>query len=299
MIRELKTFLCVARRGTFAAAGQQVGLTQSAVSAQIKNLEETLGVKLFDRTGRTATLNAAGQRAVPLAEEILQTFLRMGEPDSAHDFRGALRIGAIGSVQTGMLPHTLVALKARAPFIEANLVPGVSLNLLSRVDAGEVDLAIIIQPPFALPKDLYAEVIAREPFVLITSKTTLGDDPLQILREQPFIRYDSASFGGRLVTRFLREHKLDVQQALELDELDAIVKMVRSGLGVALVPTAGLWLEHASQVRVVELDDLGFSREIVLLARYSQRQAPLFKLFRSCLIDGLAGHCAEEKLSHE
>lgn len=287
MIRELKTFVSVARRGTFAAAGQEVGLTQSAVSAQIKTLEKALGVPLFDRTGRAARLNPAGQRAVPLAEEILQAFLRMGAPDTANDYRGALRIGAIGTVQSGLLPEALVALKAAAPFIEATLVPGVSLNLLSQVDAGEVDLALLINAPFALPKDLHAETIAREPFVLVTPLSLEGHDPLQILREQPFIRYDRGSFGGRLVTQFLREHKLHVQQALELDELDAIVKMVRSGLGVALVPLAGLWLEHTAQVRVIELGALTFYREIVLLSKYQQRHSALFKLFRRCVLDAL------------
>lgn len=287
MIRELKTFISVARRGTFAAAGQEVGLTPSAVSAQIKHLEQALGVTLFDRTGRAALLNSAGLRAVPMAEEILQTFLRMGAPDSANDYRGSLRIGAISTVQTGLLPQVLVALKTQAPFIEATLVPGVSLNLLSQVDAGDVDLALLINPPFALPKDLHAEVIAREPFVLITPKAIKQDDPLQILRERPLIRYDRGSFGGRLVTQFLRDHKLHVQQALELDELDAIAKMVHSGLGVALVPMAGLWLEHASNVRIIELGELTFYREIVLLTRYHQRGGSLFSLFRGCVVDAM------------
>ncbi len=260
MIRELKTFVCVARRGTFAAAGREVGLTQSAVSAQIKNLEDTLGVTLFDRTGRAATLNAAGQRAVALAEEMLQLFGRMGSPDSANDFRGALRIGAISTAQTGILPQALVALRSKAPFIEASLVPGVSLNLLSQVDAGELDLAIMIKPPFALPKELHAEVIAKEPFVLITPANMQGDDPRQILSDHPFIRYDQRSFGGRRVTQFMRERKLEVRQTLELDELDAIVKMVRAGLGVALVPMAGLWLEHAQDVRIIDLGEMTFFR---------------------------------------
>lgn len=295
MIRELKTFISVARRGTFAAAGQEVGLTQSAVSAQIRNLEDSLGVKLFDRSGRAATLNSAGQRAIPLAEEILQLYARMGAPDTDNDFHGALRIGAIGTVQTGILPQVLVALKAKAPFIEASLIPGVSLNLLSLVDSGDLDLAILIKPPFALPKDLRAEVIAHEPFVLITPKNVRGNDPIQLLSDHPFIRYDRNSFGGRSVTQFLREQKLHVRQALELDELDAIVKMVRSGLGVALVPMAGLWLENASEVRVLPLGELTFSREIVLLSRYQQRHAPLFNLFRSCVMDAMAKYNAQTR----
>ena len=65
MLRELKTFITVARLGTFAAAGQQVGLTQSAVSAQMRVLEQHLGVRLFDRSGRAAVLNAAGRHALP------------------------------------------------------------------------------------------------------------------------------------------------------------------------------------------------------------------------------------------
>jgi len=287
MIRELKTFVCVARRGTFAAAGREVGLTQSAVSAQIKNLEDTLGVALFDRTGRAANLNAAGQRAVALAEEILQLFGRMGSPDSANDFRGALRIGAISTAQTGILPQALVLLRSKAPFIEASLVPGVSLNLLSQVDAGELDLAIMIKPPFSLPKELHAEVIAKEPFVLIMPANTQGDDPRQILSDNPFIRYDQRSFGGRRVTQFLRERKLEVQQTLELDELDAIVKMVRAGLGVSLVPMAGLWLEHAEDVRIIDLGEMTFFREIVLVSKYLQRDTPLLDLFRRCVIDAL------------
>ncbi|WNC08254.1 LysR family transcriptional regulator [Pseudomonas coleopterorum] len=285
MIRELKTFICVAQRGTFAAAGQQVGLTQSAVSAQIKSLEQTLGVRLFDRTGRAATINAAGQRAIPLAEEILRLFERMGAADSGNDFHGSLRIGAIGTVQTGILPQALVTLRKQAPFIETHLVPGVSLNLLSQVDAGELDLAIMIKPPFALPKDLHAEVIAREAFVLIAAKNVSGDDPLAILAQQPFVRYDRGSFGGRLVTQFLKEQKLHVRQALELDELDAIVKMVGSGLGVALVPRAGLWLEHSADVRVLELHELTFFREIVLVSKYRQKHSALFNIFRSCVLE--------------
>ena len=71
MIRELKTFVMVCRHGTFAAAGQQIGLTQSAVSAQIRQLEDALGMPLFDRSGRSAVLNSAGKRVLPMAEEIL------------------------------------------------------------------------------------------------------------------------------------------------------------------------------------------------------------------------------------
>lgn len=283
MVRELKTFLAVARHGTFAAAGLHIGLTQSAVSAQIRNLEQALGIRLFDRTGRQATLNPAGLRAVPMAQEMLAIFSRMGESEDVSEFRGELKIGAVATAQTGLLPQALLRLRQQAPGLEPKLVPGVSLNLLSQVDAGEVDLAIMIKPPFELPKELSATVIRREPFVLIVPLQVEGDDPLQLLADQPQVRYDRNSFGGRLVTRFLREQRIEVEVALELDELEAIVKMVESGLGVSLLPKAGLWLEHPLKVRVIELGELTFYRQMVLLQRYSQRNQPVQKLFAQCL----------------
>ncbi|CAI8810338.1 LysR family transcriptional regulator [Pseudomonas sp. IT-P395] len=283
MLRELKTFLAVARHGTFAAAGLHIGLTQSAVSAQIRNLEQALGIRLFDRTGRQAMLNPAGQRAVPMAQEMLAIFGRMAVSEDVSEFRGELKIGAVATAQTGLLPQALLRLRQQAPGLEPKLVPGVSLNLLSQVDAGEVDLAIMIKPPFELPKELSAQVIRREPFVLIVPSQVDGDDALRLLAERPHVRYDRNSFGGRLVTRFLREQRIEVNVALELDELEAIVKMVESGLGVSLLPKAGLWLDHPLKVRIIELGELTFYREMVLLQRYSQRNQPIQKLFAQCL----------------
>ena len=87
-----------------------------------------------------------------------------------------------------------------------------------------------------------------------------------------------------MVSRFLREQRLDVQVALELDELEAIVKMVECGLGVSLIPQAGLWLKHSPNVRIIPLGSLTFYREIILLSRYSHRHLPVPQLFARCLL---------------
>jgi DNA-binding transcriptional LysR family regulator len=282
MLRELKTFVMVARHGTFAAAGQQVGLTQSAVSAQMRVLEQGLGVRLFDRSGRAAVLNAAGRHALPLAEQMLALYGQMARPATLAEWQGELKVGAIASVQTGLLPEALPAFRQAAPRVELKLVPGVSLKLLSQVDAGELDLALLIKPPFDLPKELLQVSLAREPFVLITPLAVAGEDPLQILAEQPFVRYDRSSFGGRQVSQFLREQRLQVHEALELDELDAIVRMVECGLGVSLIPRAGLWLQRSTQLRVIDLGPLTFHRELVALLRRAQQQ-PALECLLACL----------------
>lgn len=285
MLRELKTFLTVVRCGTFAAAGKQIGLTQSAVSAQIRNLEDSVGQALFDRTGRTATLNQAGARAVPLAEKILEQFSLMSTPERLEDYRGELRIGAIGTVQSCLMPAMLLKLREQAPGIETKLVPGVSLDLLNQVDSGEIDLAIIIRPPFQLPKELELELVRSEPFVLVAPTDMGANEPLKMLTEHPFIRYDRSSFGGRLVTQFMRRQHIQPRQVLELDELDAIVKMVESGLGIALIPEAGLWVENKPRVQIIDLCDKVFHRDLVLISRYGSRQSPAQKLFRECVME--------------
>lgn len=283
MLRELKTFITVARLGTFAAAGQQVGLTQSAVSAQMRVLEQHLGVRLFDRSGRAAVLNAAGRHALPLAEQMLALYTQMALPQAADQGQGELRVGAIATLQTGLLAEALPRFRQLAPRVELKLVPGVSLQLFSQLDAGELDLALLIKPPFALPKELLEVPLACEPFVLIAPLDVDGEDPLRLLAKQPFVRYDRASFGGRQVTRFLREQRLNVREALELDELEAIVRLVENGMGVALVPRAGLWLQRPTRLRVIELGELTFHRELVALVRRAQRQ-PALDCLLSCLL---------------
>lgn len=79
MLSELRTFIAVSQYGTFSGAGARIGLTQSAVSAQMQRLEEELGFALFDRTGRSATLNDAGRETLALAEEMMTLYARLSE----------------------------------------------------------------------------------------------------------------------------------------------------------------------------------------------------------------------------
>lgn len=270
MLRELKTLMAVAREGTFAAAGARVGLTQAAVSAQMQRLEAELGFALFDRIGRSARLNAMGQRTLAQAEELLRLAGQLGSRAGA----GAAEVGpvfvslgAIASVQQSRLPAAIAAFHRRFRDARTRIVPGVSMALMDQVDAGEVELAVIIRPPFALPADLRWTPLVREPFRLLAPKAAKGDDWAALLATRPFVRYDHTSFGGRLVDRFLRSHRLAVREACELDELDAIVQLVAQGVGVALAPQAATHRRWPARVRAIDLGDHTFHREIGLVHR--------------------------------
>ncbi|AKJ68050.1 hypothetical protein PATSB16_19590 [Pandoraea thiooxydans] len=272
MLRELKTFMAVAEHGTFAAAGAHIGLTQSAVSAQIQRLEEELGIALFDRTGRSARLNSDGRQTLALAGELMTLYARLGRHGDAAEKSGMLRVGAIASAQVSFLASAIETFRQRLPGWRLRIVPGVSLNLLSQVDAGEIDIAVLIRPPFALPTELKWRPLVREPFVLLVPEAVAGQPWRALLKHAPFIRYDRSSFGGRLVERFLRRARLNVQDVVELDELQAIVQLVARGVGVALVPRAaglGAW---PAGVCALDLGDAAFHREIGLIER--PRQSP-------------------------
>jgi DNA-binding transcriptional LysR family regulator len=271
MMRELKTFLAVVRYGTFAGAGSHIGLTQSAVSAQIQRLEEDLGFPLFDRTGRSATLNAAGKQTVEVAEELLSVYARLADRGGAAEQSGLLRVGAIASAQGSFLVSAIQRFRQDSPGWRIRVIPGVSLNLLAQVDSGEVDVAVIIKPPFALPSELKWRTLTLEPFVLLAPRE-LADRPWRsLLKSEPFIRYDRNSFGGRLVERFLRRIRMTVNDVVELDELQGIVGLVAHGVGVAIVPQAA-GLHVPKTVAALPLGDDTFIREVGLVERNSRNQ---------------------------
>ena len=267
MIRELKTFVSVARQGTFAAAGESIGLTQAAVSAQMQRLEAELGFALFDRTGRSARLNAMGHQTLDRAQELIRLYSDLGSRQKGRAATVLVRIGAIASVQRTLLPDVLAKFHKQFPDCRSRVIPGLSMDLVNRVDAGDIDMAVIIRPPFSLHSDLRWTTLSREPFRLLVQRAVEGSDWSELLASQPFVRYDRASFGGRQVDRFLRAAHLRVQEVCEVDELEAIVRLVANGVGIALVPQTSTNRRWPAAVRAINLGQHTFHRDIGMVHR--------------------------------
>lgn len=267
MLRELQTFIAVAEAGTFAAAGERIGLTQAAVSAQMKRLESTLGVALFERQGRNARLNARGRHTLQQAQELIRLYATLGADTDDKVAATLVSVGAIASVQRGLLPRALARFHRHFPGCRTRVMPGLSMQLVDLVDAGELDMAVSIRPPFSLQSDLRWTTLAREPFRLLVPAGQAGDDWRECLNERPFVRYDRASFGGRQVERFLRGQRLDVREVCEVDELEAIVELVANRVGVALVPETAALRQWPAAVRAIDLGSDTFHRDIGLVQR--------------------------------
>lgn len=283
MIPELRTLIAVARHGTFAAAGQRLGLTQAAVSGHVRRLEHALGCPLFDRTGRSARLNAAGARTLDRAETIVAAFDALGEPARDQERAEPLRIGAIASVQSTIVARALVPFRVEYPACRLHLVPGVSLQLVDRIDAGELDMAIVICPTFDLPSNLAWVPLVREDYALLAPRAAGEDrDWRAIIATCPFIRYDRASIGGRQVDRFFRREGVVPDEWLEADDLQAMTALVESGIGCAIVPVTEAVKRLPDSVRRVPLGTRAPQRAIGVV-----HQTPMASARMSALVTRL------------
>ena len=285
MMRELKTFVAVCELDSFAAAARQINLTQSAVSAQIKTLEDSLGLCLFTRSARAITLNPQGTRILPIAKEILKLYATMQLPSDTDivSYYGQLKIGAINSVQVGILPEALKAISLLAPLMQTEIIPGRSTELFEQLEVGSIDAAITVQPAFILPKDIVIDSIMTEPYVLISPKKWPFYSLRQTLEQHPFIHYTLKSSASAKISKFFKRQDIKVNTIMEINDLDAIVRMVESGLGVALIPYAGLWIRSPAPVQVHHLSDKSLVREIVLAYRYVDRQQPKITVLKQVL----------------
>jgi len=251
--RFLETFLAVLEAGSIAGAARRLHLTPAGVAQRLRALEAEVGAPLLLRAGRGVVPSEAGARIARRAPALLAEWRGMsaGTGEEGEALVGELRLGAVPTAIIGMLPDLMVALRADHPGIETRIVPGRSEECFGRVAEGALDAALIVQPPFEIPKGLGWTPMRREPLILLAPAHLAGEDPLRLLSAHPFIRYDSGSWGGRLAGAWLRRQGLRPREAYELVTLDAIAVLVSRGLGVSVVPDwAPPWPEGLSLARI-------------------------------------------------
>jgi DNA-binding transcriptional LysR family regulator len=264
-IRVLRTFAAVAGEGSFAAAAARVALTQAAVGQQMRALEGALRRPLFERQGKSVVLNESGRALVPQVRRLLSLYDQLLAPGADDPMAGTVHLGAVVSAVRPLIQATL-ALKARHAALDLHVSSAKSIDLIALVQSGELDAAIAVREPGARP-DLVWTPLYGEPMVLLAPRKLDETDPRALLRQQPFIRFDPSQHTGRLVDRALRRLRVKPQEFLELNALESIVELVRSGLGVSIVPLlrGARWAADA-KLRVVELP-LAQERKLALVQR--------------------------------
>lgn len=247
----LRTFVAVVDQGSMAAAARLLNITPAAVAQQIHTLERGIGAPLITRVGRTVNITEAGARALPRARALLRDVADLRTVANDDPSAGELRLGAGTNALTGMLPDILARMVARFPGIQVFIKPGFSPELHRAVDSGELDAAIVLQAPFALPKTCDWTLLREEPLVVLAPASMASRDPHELLAGEPLIRYDRSQWGGRQADQYLRAAGITPRERFELNALNAIAVMVDRGLGVSLVPDwARPWPEGLDLVRI-------------------------------------------------
>jgi DNA-binding transcriptional LysR family regulator len=287
-IRRLRILIAVAERGSFAGAADIMLISPSAVSQQMKTLEDELRIEIFDRRSRPPVLSRDGYALVPKAKDVVAAYDALIRSASSEDTpSGDLVIGAIPTTLTDLVPRVMKHFRAAYPLLRFRIVPDLSADLMDQVDRGALDGAVISEPD-RLPPNLDFTAVASEPLVLLASGEVNGDDPEAILTEHPFIRFTRRAWIGRDVEAWLHKRRLEVREIMELDRPEAIAAMVHHGLGVSIVPAHCVPRPLAEGLRRLPLGSSAKPRRIGLVQRRDSVKARPLELLAEALAEAAA-----------
>lgn len=245
---QLLTFATVVEHAGFTEAAARLGLTQPAVSMQIRNLEERFGVRLIERVGKRALPTAAGRDLLPFVRRLRD------EADAAVAHMMSHRAGDVGRVRIGTgataciyrLPPLLAALRADHPGLEIIVVTGNTPDILDAVEAGTLDLALVTMP--AARPGLSIEPVCAEALVAVDAPRAgggYGDDGAALspaalspagAAAGPLILYERGGTMRAVIDAWFVAGGAQPRPAMELGNVEAIKNLVAAGLGRSILP---------------------------------------------------------------
>ncbi len=287
-LSQLKAFLAVAQDRSFSRAAEKLYLTQPAVSKQIQALEEALGMRLFDRVGRSILLTQAGNILHDHAHIAFQTLEEARETINQLRGlqRGHLRISAASTIGTYMLPQPLGELKAQFPGIEISLAITNKARVVQQVLSHEVELGFV-GPPVE-PAELEMEEYLLDELVLIMAPThrLAQEESVGVaeLVEEVFILREQGSGTREIMEEELGRVRVSLKKAMELGSTEAIKQAVAANLGVSIVSKFAISLEILQgRLAVARLPELNLRRQLFVIHHGGRTLSPAAQEFCSLL----------------
>ena len=265
-LRQLDMLRAIAETGSFTGAGEKLHVSQSAISRQIKLLEEELNEPLFSRSGRRVVITPAGETLLQLSHRVFadvnETKRLIGERQRV--LSGTLRLAAGMTVCLYVYPLIIKEFRRHHPKVDIKLVTGPTPRLLRRLKAGAIDLALLTLP--IEEPDLETVPVLHEELLLIMPR----DHPLagrkrigpQDLVHQPFVVYEGGSNTRRMLDQFFTSAQIDPRIVLETENVEILKALVRIGLGLSLVPYLAIAREvRAGQLACSRISGVSLERE--------------------------------------
>ena len=288
-LRQLRAFVEVARQQNFARAAGALHVTQPAVSMQIRQLEDVVGLPLFERAGRTARLTTSGEYFLVYVKRVFAT-LKEAE-DTLARLRGLkggrVVIGMVGTAEH-FLPRLLARFRAEHPGIEIRLQVGNREQLVQALLNNEVDLAVMGRAPQALAAR--AEPFAAHPLAVIASPA----HPLArkrrlaaaALRDEPFIVREAGSGTRAAMEQFFAEHGLAPPVIMEMTGNETIKQAVLANMGLAFLSLHTVARELArKELRVLDVRGLPLMRRWHIVNLQARPLSPAAEAFRYFVLE--------------
>lgn len=243
-LRQLRVFIEVARLESFSRAGGEVGLTQSAVSRCVRELENELGLRLVDRTTREVRLTDAGanlvgsvSRLLSDLDQALREIREIGEQR-----RGRVIVSASPTIASRLMPQVVARCSERFPYVQLGLRDDVQSDVLRKVKSGEVDFGVVVGPLAA--DDLAGEPLMADSFCVVCRAdhrfVADGEVHWSALAGESLVLLDHASGSRPIIDRVMREHGIEAPVVQELAHSATVFGLVQAGVGISVLPWLSL-----------------------------------------------------------
>ncbi|MGW5327581.1 LysR family transcriptional regulator [Streptomyces sp. NPDC004014] len=241
-LQQMRYVLAVAETGSFTRAAEQCHIVQSALSHQVARLEKELGARLFDRTSRSVRLTTAGEAFLPAARQALEAAERARAEVAAAtgEIRGRLTVGSIPTVAAVDLPAVIRSYHQRYPQVQFGLRTGSSDLLVEQVREGTLDAAFLGVLPGFRPQGVRDKELGHGQHVAVVAPghplTMHREVDLRLLADEVFVDFASGSAARAQSDQAFAAVGLRREVAFEVSGVELMVRMVRHGLGIALLP---------------------------------------------------------------
>lgn len=271
-LRQLRYFEAVARLSHFGQAAEACAVSQPALSVQIKELEETIGAKLFERGARQVRLTRMGEEFAGRVQHILRSVDELGDLARAGRDRlvGRLQIGVIPTIAPYLLPSVVEVLARDHPDIDLRLRETITPRLIDELKEGSLDIAIVALP---ISEPAFKEVpLFEEEFVLVRPQRD-ADQPVpgpDRLREMRLLLLEEGHCFRDQALSFCAINRSAPRELLDGSSLSTLVQMVGAGIGVTLIPDMAVAVEtRSANVAVAHFPDPAPKRQIGMVWRKS------------------------------
>jgi DNA-binding transcriptional LysR family regulator len=268
---QLTTFLEVTKLGSFSRAGEKVFRSQSAVSAQIRQLEQDYGDRLLDRSGKDVTLTPAGRVLLGYAERLLQLRdeSKLAVADHGTAPRGTVVIGANEATCLYVLPDVFAKYCSLYPEVQLSIYRNFSYKIVEKLENGSIDVGIVTLPVKS-PKLKTIPIFRDQLMWMVNPQSPLAKHEVVSVAEiaKHPVLLPKTGYTRRLMDKLLRPYETHLQVRMELPSVGMIKSFVAAGLGASLI-SASFARDQvlAGRVRLIALRDKELWRELGLAFR--------------------------------